>query len=690
MTTRIGVDIGGTFTDLVYFDDQIGESREGKVPTVPDAPEKGVINAVREHVPADVIGRAKYFLHGTTVGLNALLERRGAKVGLITTEGMRDVLELRRADRADMYDMFWAPKPPLVPRYLRLEAVERVLANGQIHKPLDEAALAPLFETLKAEGVDCVAICLMHAYANPVHEKRVAELLRASGFAGRITISSEISGEYREYERTSTAVVDAFVRARMADYLANLEAALRELGFTGECLITRSGGGSMTFAEAQLRPFETIMSGPVAGVQGASELGRLIDAPALVTADVGGTSFDAALVLDSEPIVLFEGQVDGMPLQTSWVDVRSIGSGGGSLAYVDEGGLMRVGPHSAGAVPGPACYGKGGTQPTTTDAAAYLGMLGPGNLASGINLDFDAAKAAFQPLTEALNEPMDKVVTGVLRISSSAMANTLRDLAFERGLDLREMTLLPFGGAGPMMATLLADELKMQEIIVPQLAGNFSAWGLLGADKLQDAARTRIMPLTEDTMGDVAGVLSDLFDEIRGRGESSGIETAQATASLDLRYSGQEHWLTIPLDMDGEKPVSEIAAITDAFEGLYQQTFGAMLDEPVEIMSVRAALKVPLPARQIGSRPRTDAPSGEAQTFRAYSFNMGAWTEFRIMDRSEIAGEVRGPMIITDTTTTIYVDAGWSLTIGKMEELRMRSVPLDAETANATETCSAE
>ena len=363
MATRIGVDIGGTFTDLVYHDEATGATVEAKVPTVPQAPDDGVIAAVRDHVPRAIIESAEFFLHGTTVGLNALLERRGATVGLLTTRGFRDVLEIRRGDRAAMYNLFWKQPEPLVPRRRRREVEERMLFDGRVLRPLDGSALPEIARDFATEGVDSIAVCLINGYANPAHELEIERLLRQLGFQGTISLSHRISGEYREYERTCTTVIDAFVRARMAYYLRRLDERLRELGFRGTSLIARSGGGSMSFAEAEQRPFETIMSGPVGGAEGASELARFLELPALITADVGGTSFDTALILDGQPQVLYEGQVDHMPVQSPWVDVRSIGAGGGSIAYVDGGGLMRVGPRSAGAVPGPAAYGKAAPNP---------------------------------------------------------------------------------------------------------------------------------------------------------------------------------------------------------------------------------------------------------------------------------------------------------------------------------------
>jgi len=669
MATRIGVDIGGTFTDLVYFDEETGRTVEGKVPTVPSAPEEGVARAVTEHVPADIIASAAYFLHGTTVGLNALLERRGAKVGLITTTGFRDVLEIRRGDRAEMYNLFWKQTVPLVPRRLRLEAGGRMLGSGEEMTPLDRASVLAAYEILKAEKVDSIAVCLLNAYANSKHELEVERILRDAGFEGGISLSHKISGEYREYERTSTTVIDAFVRGRMSNYLRRLEGKLRELGFKGECLITRSGSGSMTFAEAEDRPFETIMSGPVGGAQGAGELAKMLDIDTLITADVGGTSFDTALILKGEPQVLFEGVIDNMPVQTPWVDVRSIGSGGGSIAHVDIGNLMRVGPQSAGAVPGPACYGKGGTVPTMTDAAAHLGMLGPGNLASGINLDFDKAKAALAPVADAIGQDVEATAAGVLRIASASMANAMREISVEQGLDPRKMTLLPFGGAGPLMATLLADELRMNRIVVPPMAGNFSAWGLLGADMVQSAARTRIMDFVEASVPAINEVLAGLFKTISERSDRSE-EGAVKSARLDLRYKGQEHWLSVEVPYEGGSLAEDVGSIAERFRAEYRRAFGNTMNDAIEIVSVRATVRVPLPRREAKFEHKPVA-NAESRSIDAYSFEKGARMPFKVVPRNSIDGGLKGPAIITEGTTTTYLDAEWTASIGNSGEMIM-------------------
>jgi N-methylhydantoinase A len=667
MATRIGVDIGGTFTDLVYYDEQTGQTVEGKVPTTPAAPEQGVINAIREHVPADILTDAAYFLHGTTVGLNALLERRGAKVGLLCTEGMRDVLEIRRGDRAEMYNPLWLQPEPLVPRHLRRGIGERMKADGTVYRPLDPATVAAALDYFRQQEVDAIAVALMNAYANPAHELEIEKLVRASGFAGGISLSHRISGEYREYERTSTTVIDAFVRGRMADYLRRLEGELRQLGFSGQCLITRSGSGSMTFDEAEARPFETIMSGPVAGAQGASELAKTLGIEALITADVGGTSFDTALVVNGEPTILYEGSVDGMPVQIPWVDVRSIGSGGGSIAAVDAGGLMRVGPRSAGAVPGPAAYGKGGTEATMTDAAVVLGMLGPGKLAGGISLDFERADAVVSEVAARLGKSPQETAVGVMRIAASSMANAMREVTVEQGIDPRGLTLLPFGGAGPLMAVLLANELSINRIVVPPLAGNFSAWGLLGADMIQSAARTSIHRLDADGIDMIDQLLGQLFAELDQRATNVS-DLPEERARLDLRYAGQEHWLSIDIPVSDRKVKAGIDAITDTFETDYRRTFGGLIRQPIEIVSVRATRIIALPRRSDNFRSSGTALHTNTEC-PSYSFRAGRMARFRVVPREAVTAPLVGPAIITENSSTLYLDAGWTAETGARSEL---------------------
>jgi N-methylhydantoinase A len=647
MASRIGVDVGGTFTDLTTYDDATGEVRVVKEPTTPWAPEEGVVEAVRRGVPEPLLRTAAFFLHGTTVGLNSLLERRGGGVGLLSTDGFRDVLEIGRGDRADPYDLFWRRPEPLVPRELRLPVTERVLADGSVLTPLEPEDVRRALEVFREAGVASIAVAFLNSYANPEHELDAARILGELGFDGELALSHEISGEYREYERTSTTVVDAFVRPSVRAYLERLESRLRELGFAGDTLVTRSGGGAMSFVEAQARPFETILSGPVAGAQGAAALARELGIGEAISADVGGTSFDTCLIVEGRPQLLYEGRIVGLPVQTPWVDVRSIGAGGGSIAYVDVGGLLRVGPRSAGARPGPACYARGGVEPTVTDAALALGMLGPGELAGGVALDRGLAMHALEQLGLGAAE---EAARGVITIAAASMADAIREITVEQGRDPREAVLVAFGGAGPLFATLLASELEVARVVVPRYAGNFSAWGLLGADLRREQAVTRINRLSDEGLAGAREHLDGLFTRLE---EGSGNGAARE-ARLDLRYVGQEHTLTVSLPAAGGA-----RELRELFDREYDRTFGHSMEEEVEIVSLRATLTTPLPARRESVAPA--AVDGRAAAIDAWSFSLGETLRFTIAARDGLApgAELAGPAILLEDTATTYLDAGF-------------------------------
>lgn len=661
MATRLGVDVGGTFTDLIFYDDETGEIHVAKEPTTPAAPEDGVLSAIDATVSEEELRATQYFLHGTTVGLNSLLTRTGAVVGLLATRGFRDILEIARGDRAEPYNLFWRQPPPLVPRRLRLPVTERIRANGQVFTPFEEDDVRAAVEIFKREGVESVAVAFMNAYANPAHELSAEQALRAFGFEGEISLSHQVSGEYREYERTATTVIDAYVRPRMSQYLRALEDGVRRAGFGGTCIVTRSGGGAMTFSEAEDRPFETIMSGPVAGAEGAGEFARRLELGDVITADVGGTSFDTCLVTDGRPQLMYEGEVVGLPVQTPWVDVRSIGAGGGSIAFVDIGGLLKVGPGSAGAVPGPACYGRGGTEPTVTDAAFFLGMLGEGRLASGIALDREKAEQALGPLADKLGFTVDEVAQGIMTIAAANMASAIRAITIERGRDPREARLMPFGGAGPLFATLLARELDIRVLVVPPYAGNFSAWGLLGADLTQTSARTRITKLGGEAITVANEVLADLFADVEAR--SAERDGAVREIALDMRYAGQEHTLTVEVPGDGR---IEIGAeeIGERFMAAYDQTFGHTMEEVVEIVAYRATVRTPLAVRA-AERPMVSSGNGSRGSIESWSFTRGERLPFAVLDRSEVdESGVSGPAIVLEETATTFLDADFAARLG--------------------------
>jgi N-methylhydantoinase A len=662
MATRIGVDIGGTFTDLVVYDDRSGQVTVEKVPSTPAAPEVGCVDALRRAASRPgVLENCEYFLHGTTVGLNALLERQGATVGLLCTEGFRDALELRRGARPESCEVNWVPPEPLVPRHLRISVSERIDAQGTVLRALNRQSVADAVKVFHDHGVTSVAVCFMNAYANPAHELQAAEALRHSGFAGDISLSHKLSREYRDYERTSTTVVDAFVRKRMADYLDRVVDGIRQLGFRGECLITRSGGGSMSFDEARERSFETINSGPVAGAEGAAELARALGLGDLVTADVGGTSFDTALIVDGRPQLLYQGEIDGMPVQAPWVDVRSIGAGGGSLAYVDSGGLLHVGPQSAGAQPGPASYARGGTEPTVTDAAFFLGMLGDGRLASNVQLHRAPALAALNKLAQQIKKDALGVAVGIVKLACSNCANAIREITVEQGIDPRTLKILAFGGAGPLLATQIARELDIGVVIVPPFAGNFSAWGLLGSDLVRSSSRTQLFRLATDSVERIETTARAMFAELESRGgDHSFSQQGEHELALGMRFSGQEYSLTIPVPWKNDRISLGGAELEQAFLQAYKDTFGIILDNAVEIIVLRTAIRKSLP-RQICRFEEKDA-HGSEKSQAVYSFAHERESTAKTMVRTSLeeGRSHAGPAVIYEDTATTYVDADFS------------------------------
>jgi N-methylhydantoinase A len=665
MPARIGVDVGGTFTDLIFLDDATGQVTVGKGPSNPSAVDEAVRAVVSASVDEQGVARSSYFLHGTTVGLNALLERKGARVGILTTEGFRDVLEVRRLMRVDehgehMWDHLFKTPEPLVSRPLRVGVAERVLADGSVRTQLDPDSVREAAEVFAHEGVECVAIVFINSHANPAHELEAAQLLRDAGFGGPLSLSHQVTGQYREFERTSTTVVDAYVRPAVSGYLERLESGLGAEGFEGEFLITTSSGGCVAFSEARSRPFETVMSGPVAGAVGASRLCNELGLDLAITADVGGTSFDTCLLVDGRPRVKYEGEVVGMPLQTPWVDVRSVGAGGGSIAWVERG-LLHVGPRSAGADPGPVCYGRGGTEPTVTDAAVALGMFAREELASGLKLDVEGAAAALARLGDDLGLEPENAAQGVLRVASATMAGAIRAVSIEVGEDPRRGALIAYGGAGPLFASLLAAELGIETIVIPNYAGNFSAWGLLEQDVVRSAALTIVAPLAADGIGRAETTLAKLFAQLDERVDRRIAGDVSHEAELDLRYPGQEYALTIAVALEDGRITEPPEEIARRFAEAYERNYGHSFDVGVDILSVRAIERTALP-RPAGHAfsPSANGGGPAHTTASAYSFARDEWCDFAVIDRDDLAAGTSfdGPAIVMETTTTSYVDAG--------------------------------
>lgn len=670
---RLAVDIGGTFVDAIAFHTGTGEVQLHKAPTVPADPSAGVLAAVRGLL--DDLGEVETFVHGTTLGLNAVLQRRGADVGLITNEGFRDVLEVARADvpAARMYDFQYAPPPPLVRRRHRLGVPGRLDAHGREVEPLDEpAVLAAAHELVAVRGLRSIALCFLHSYADPAHEERAAALVRAAHPDVSLSVSSELSREYREYERTSTTALDAFIRPVLHDYVGRLEQHLVDGGFRGTFHIMRSGGGAMTADVARAAPLLTVLSGPAGGIAGAGQLAETFGWDRVISFDVGGTSVDACVITDGHPSDVHEAALDGLPLQIPVFDIRTIGAGGGSIAWMDEG-LLKVGPQSAGADPGPACYGAGGTEPTFTDAALVLGYLDPeGFLGGRMALDVAAAEEALRTrVAEPLGLPLQEAAARVVAVLLARTVGAIREITVERGLDPRGFRLVAFGGAGPLIGPLLGREMGVAATVVPRFPAAFSALGMLMTDLECDLSSTVLTPLGP---AELAG-LEPLVKELRDRGDETlaaqGVppERREVLVRLDLRYRGQEHSLTVDLG-----PGDDAAALADRFGALHHERYGHRLNEPCEVVTLRVravgrTTKPGLPA--LGPAPEGPSQTG---TRMAYDVAAGAPVPFPVHRRDQLAPgrELAGPVIVQEPTSTTVAFGDQTLVVDDHGQLVVR------------------
>ena len=675
---RIAVDIGGTFVDAVEYDGRTGQIRLHKASTTPDQPTRGVLAAI--HGLETPLSEVATFIHGTTLGLNAILQRRGARTGIMTNAGYRDIFEIGRGDVPgdQMYNFQYQRPPSIVPRRLALGVRGRIDARGEVIEDLDEAGVLAAGRALVEQGgVHAIAITFLHSYLNPDHERRAAAILREALPMVALSISTDIAREYREYERTSTTVLDAYIRPIFERYLGELERDLSAAGFGGSFLITRSGGGAMTSAVAKRAPLLTVLSGPAGGIIGAAALGSLIDRPNLISFDVGGTSVDACVLLNGKPTEVYEARIEHMPLLIPIYDIRTIGAGGGSIARV-EGGLLRVGPQSAGADPGPLCYGKGGTAPTVTDAAIVLGYLSAREFLAGqVAIDEQAARRGVEAsIAEPLGIDVVAAATGVLNVMVSRTVGAIREITIERGLDPREFSLLAFGGAGPMIAPLLMREMGLKEVIVPRAPAGFSAWGMLMSDLEFDFSRTVLTRVNAASLA----VLPDTFQELEQRARAVLDEQQVPTSRralehrLDLRYAGQEHVLTLTIEITD--PPEDIAR---RFSQAHAEYYGHQLEAPIEIVNLRlrAIGRTEKPRLQ----PLPPTPEGSRQALplgsrAAYDFASGRITAMDIFDRFQLppGATLVGPAIVVEGTSTLVIHADQRLEVDAYGHLILRRI----------------
>jgi N-methylhydantoinase A len=653
--TRLGIDVGGTFTDLVALSE--GTLITAKVPSTPQDQSEGVMNAIStsDVEPSAVLALA----HGMTVATNALLERRGARTALITTEGFRDVLEIARQNRPALYDLTHDRPPPLIPRELRFMVTERMGPKGEI-SPLDEDSLKKVIAAVEEAEVKAVAVCLLFAFMYPEHERRVGETLREALPNLHVSLSSEVLPEFREYERFSTTAADAYLAPRLAAYFSNLAAKAEEAGVPGP-LIMQSSGGVVPVEDAISDAAGCVLSGPAGGVVGAAYVGEKGGYHDLLTFDMGGTSTDVAPIIEGEAQTTTETVVAGVPIKLPMVDVHTVSAGGGSIAWADPGGALRVGPHSAGAEPGPAAYDQGGEEPTVTDANLFLGYLADGvELGGEVVLRRDLAQKALSSLGDKLGLDAEETALGILRVANAEMVRALRVISVERGLDPRDFALLAFGGAGGMHACSLAEELDIETVLVPRAGGVLSALGLAISDLRRDYVSPFLGSLAEVEEGEFERRFTELENTA-----SEDLDGPEHTRRADLRYRGQSFEITVDAGSFG--------GLEESFHAAHQQRYGyRMEDEAVELVNVRLISTVPVEKPEL-SEPE---PEGDAQAGRREANFDGEWLEVSVLDRESVGAgsEVAGPEIVEFKESTCVVRPGWRGTVDGVGTLVLEKV----------------
>ena len=664
MVWRIGVDSGGTFTDVCLFEVESGRVEVWKVPSTPDDPSRGIAQGIEEGIrrvgaaPGDV----GYFGHGTTVATNALIQHRGVKTGLITTDGFRDLLEIGRQKRPDLYDLQIDKPEILVTRDLRLEVPERVHHDGTVEIPLDEAAVRAAVRRLKAEGVKAVAVCFLYGFVRSAHEEAAMRIVAEEFPEAFACASHEVAPEFREYERLSTAVVNAYLGPVMQGYIKRLGERVRALGVTATPHLTQSNGGVIGFDAAARLPVRTVLSGPSTGVVGAQAIGKLAGIGNLITFDMGGTSTDVALLANGECSVASEAVVHGYPIKAPMLDIHTVGAGGGSIAHVDSGGLLKVGPRSAGANPGPVCYGLGNGEPTVTDANVVLHTLNPEYLLGGrMKVDQELAKAAIGRLAERLGMDVMATAQGILSVVTANMAKAIRVISVQRGHDPRDYTLVAFGGAGPVHAARLARELDISRILVPRNPGILCAMGLLLTDLRADFASTRLTTLDGSAIPAMAAAFATLQAQAdHWFAEEEIPAAARKTArTVDMRYAGQNYELPVALP-EGEITQASLDALGEGFAAAHRRMYGFIAEEePVQLVTFR--VEAAGVVEKASFKPRADAgpdaSGAQIGTREVWLPEAGGFVTCPVYDREKLdcGNRIEGPAIVEqmDATTVI-------------------------------------
>lgn len=675
---RTGVDIGGTFTDIVFLDEESGELKVLKVLTTPKRPSEAVLSGLEES--GIELSDISTLVHATTLGTNMFLGQEGLtppKVALITTKGFRDVLEIGRQRRPELYNLFFEKPPPLVKRRDRYEVEERIDAWGNVITPLNVEEAEKLADLICEKGYEVIAVSFLHSYMNPIHEEKMLQILEERCPNLDVILSSKVNPEHKEYERTSTTVVNAFLRKLLSTYLTNLERELREKGFEGKLLVMQSSGGVSKVEYAVERPAAFIESGPAAGAVAVSHYSKLTGDERVIGFDMGGTTAKASTVIGGEPTVTTEYEVggkvhagrlvkgSGYPVRFPFIDLAEVSAGGGTIAWIDEGGALRVGPISAGAEPGPACYGRGGDKATITDANFLLGRLGKKLAGGSLILRKELAEKAIGGLAVELGLEMEEAAMGIIKLANTVMAKALRIVTVERGHDPRDFVMYVFGGAGPLHGVELARELEAKEVLIPIHPGVFSAFGLLLTDYRVDKVRS-VMKLAEEIEDrEVEEVLAQL--EMEASKELEGVREVHAIPSLDMRYRGQAYDLNVPWRGSVDQAIRD-------FHATHGRVYGfSSPDEPVEIVNVRLALIGSLRKPQF-PRMRAEEYRPEPEGSRKVYFEDRGWVDASVYSREKLkpGATLEGPAVVEEYDSTTLVPPGHLLRVDEFGNLRIR------------------
>jgi N-methylhydantoinase A len=671
------VDIGGTFTDLVCLDEDTGEVNFAKVSSTPSKFSDGVIDCLK--ASGLQMEQTNFFGHGSTVVINAITERKGARVAFITTKGFRDILEIQRGNRPDMYNFVYEKEKTFVPRQLCFEVEERLNSKGEIIKPLSKQDVLNVLDECKRKAVRSIAVCFIHSYVNPIHEKICGKIVSDAYPEARLTLSHELTKEWREYERANTAVLNAYVQPVASEYLSSLENELKKLRITSEMYVMQSNGGFTLFEQAKDAPIHLVESGPVAGVIGSSILGGELQEPNIITLDIGGTTAKTSLIENGNIRIVTEYRLErtpfkhGYPVKIGVVDIVEIGAGGGSIAWIDDGGAIHVGPRSAGADPGPACYGKGGTEATVTDANVITGRINPDYFLGGkIKLTVKNAQDAIRKIAEGLGVSLVDAALGIIKMANSNMVNALKLVSVRRGYDPRGFMMVAFGGGGGAHAATLAQELKAKKVLIPKMPAHFSSWGILMCDLRHDYIRTKLVR----TQGSEV-LINEIFEEMEQEAHQTFVrERVQAENIffqrwVDARYVGQEHTVRIPAP-SGRLTANDLQALDDMFGNLHEKEYTFRTHDAVEIVNFHLSAfgrvkKAKLQPISNSTKEEGEALKGQREVY--YDDGIVRMTHIFERDLLPVGFELAGPAIVEEPASTVIINPGQKMNVDKYGNL---------------------